>query len=144
MSKLTKSVSINQLSELPGVAGTVLKENPKARVFAFRGPMGSGKTTFIKILCEKLGVEDKTGSPTYALVNEYQGRAGVKLFHFDFYRIKNQQEVLDIGFEEYLDSGAYCFIEWAENVSSFLPDDYIEIILSMKEGERIISFPIST
>ncbi len=144
MIKVTKSISINQLSELPGVAAIILKENPKARVFAFTGPMGSGKTTFIKILCENLGVEDKTGSPTYALVNEYQGREGVRLFHFDFYRIKNQQEALDMGFEEYLDSGAYCFIEWAEKVSSFLPNDHIEIILSVKEGERIISFPIST
>ncbi len=91
------------------------------RVFAFYGAMGSGKTTFIKAICEELGVKDVINSPTFAIVNEYETEKGQIIYHFDCYRIKNIREALNLGAEEYLYSGNLCFIEWPENIEEILP-----------------------
>ena len=96
----------------------------------FQGAMGAGKTTLIKALCQKLGVSDRVSSPTFSLVNEYQALEG-KVFHFDLYRIEEEHEALDFGIEEYWDSGAWCFVEWAERIPSLLPSSYTEVQLSV-------------
>lgn len=96
------------------------------RVIVFRGEMGAGKTTLIKALVKAMGSSDTVSSPTFALVNPYMSEEGT-IYHFDFYRIKKEEEAFDIGFEEYLYSGDWCFIEWAERVPSYLPEKYIAI-----------------
>jgi len=88
--------------------------------------MGAGKTTLIKVLCENLGVTEPVTSPTFSIVNEYRGPANT-IYHFDFYRLKNQTEALDMGYEEYFYSGAYCFIEWPEKIPGLLPDRYVSV-----------------
>ena len=109
------------------------------KVFAFYGKMGAGKTTFIKAVCEELGVEDVINSPTFAIVNEYVDGHGEPIYHFDFYRIKNLQEVLDIGYEDYVYSGHVCFMEWPELIESILPEDAVKVIIEEEEdGERIV------
>jgi tRNA threonylcarbamoyladenosine biosynthesis protein TsaE len=138
-----KTIAIHQLSDLPEAAIQLLRANPGKKIFAFRGEMGVGKTTFIKILCETLGVLGHTSSPTYSLVNEYEGQQGVRICHFDFYRISNPAEALDMGFEEYLDSGAFCFIEWPEKVHGLLPAESLNVEMKRNGEERSISFRIS-
>ena len=109
------------------------------KVFAFYGKMGAGKTTFIKAVCEELGVEDVINSPTFAIVNEYVDGHGEPIYHFDFYRIKNLQEVLDIGYEDYVYSGNLCFMEWPELIENLLPEDAVKVIIEEEEdGERIV------
>ena len=108
-------------------------------VFAFYGAMGAGKTTFIKAVCEALGVQDVITSPTFAIVNEYELPDGERLFHFDFYRIKKLEEVYDMGYEDYFYSGALCFIEWPELVEELLPDDAVRLtITEQSDGSRIL------
>ena len=110
------------------------------RVFAFYGSMGAGKTTFIKAICEELGVDDVITSPTFAIVNEYSYAEG-SLFHFDFYRIKRLEEVYDMGYEDYFYSGALCFIEWPELIESLLPDDAVRVrIEEQADGSRLVTF----
>lgn len=109
------------LDEVKGVAQKILADFSDHRVFAFYGQMGAGKTTLIKSMCEALCVTDSTSSPTYSIVNEYHTREGNKIYHFDFYRIKNLEEAIDIGCEEYFYSKNYCFIEWPQVVESILP-----------------------
>src|SRR3984885_8559953 len=94
--------------------------------------MGAGKTTLIKALCESLGTAEPVTSPTFSIVNEYEG-AGNKIFHFDFYRLKNETEALDMGYEEYFYSGAYCFIEWPEKIPNLLPEHYISIRIEVTD-----------
>lgn len=118
------TASENQLKE---VAEAILKAYPKERVFGFYGEMGTGKTTLIKELCKVLGVQDITSSPTFAIVNEYWTEGGQPIYHFDFYRIDEPADATRIGFEEYLYSGSYCFIEWTEKVEPILQDDFIPI-----------------
>jgi tRNA threonylcarbamoyladenosine biosynthesis protein TsaE len=106
-------------------------------VFAFYGAMGAGKTTFVKAICEELGVQDVITSPTFAIVNEYQDGQGEKVFHFDFYRIKRLEEVYDMGYEEYFYSGALCFIEWPELIEQLLPDDAVKVNITVcEDGSR--------
>jgi tRNA threonylcarbamoyladenosine biosynthesis protein TsaE len=138
-----QSFQASEVSSLDGIALTLLNANPKTRVFLFDGEMGAGKTTFINALCDVLGVVENTGSPTYSIVNEYAGREGQVIYHFDFYRIKNLEEAIDMGFEEYLDSGAYCLIEWPEKVTPLLPPDSLYVSIDRNGKERIISFPTS-
>ena len=121
------SIQINSISELADAANQILKEFATERVFAFYGKMGAGKTTFIKALCRKMGSIDNITSPTFALVNEYDTNGSNKIFHFDFYRIKNLEEAMDIGFDDYVYSGHYCFMEWPEKVEDLLPDQLVEI-----------------
>lgn len=101
------------------------------RLFAFYGPMGSGKTTIIKAICKELGAIDPGSSPSFTIVNEYLTSAGESLYHLDFYRIRKQEEVYDFGFEEYLSSGSYCFMEWPEMVEEMLPPETYRIRISV-------------
>ena len=106
-------------------------------VFAFYGKMGAGKTTFIKAVCEELGVEDTVTSPTFAIVNEYEAAKGRPIYHFDFYRIKKVSEAYDMGCEEYFYSGHPCFIEWPELIEEVLPEETINVTIeALPDGER--------
>jgi tRNA threonylcarbamoyladenosine biosynthesis protein TsaE len=126
-------------------AAALLAAFPKARVFAFEGPLGAGKTTLIKALCRHLGVEGGMGSPSFAIVHEYNGTAGKPVYHFDLYRLKKEQELDGIGFVEYVDSGNYCFIEWPEMALPLLPPDSVSVSLSaLPNGTRIIRSTSST
>ena len=111
-------------------------------VFAFYGKMGAGKTTFIKAVCEELGVEDVITSPTFAIVNEYRSdTTGELIYHFDFYRVKKIEEVYDMGFEDYFYSGALCFIEWPELCEEVLPEDTVKVTIQEEsDGSRTIVF----
>jgi tRNA threonylcarbamoyladenosine biosynthesis protein TsaE len=108
----------------------------KYKIVLFNGSMGAGKTTLISALCKHLGSKDDISSPTFSIVNEYQSNIG-KIYHFDFYRIESLEEAFDIGVEEYLFSDDYCFIEWAENITELLPNQYLIVnISSISETER--------
>ena len=110
-------------------------------VFAFYGGMGAGKTTFIKAVCEELGVEDVITSPTFAIVNEYRTEESVLIYHFDFYRIKKLEEVYDMGYEDYFYSGALCFIEWPELIEDLLPEDAVRVTIDVcDDNERVVRF----
>lgn len=123
----------------------ILEKCGTKRVFAFDGKMGAGKTTFIKHLCEAMGTEDVVNSPTFAIVNVYEVEAKngntEEVYHFDCYRIKNIREAMDFGAEEYLYSGNYCFLEWAEMIEPLLPEDIIWVKIEvMENGDRSLSF----
>ena len=110
-------------------------------VFAFYGKMGAGKTTFIKAVCEELGVEDTVTSPTFAIVNEYEAANGRPIYHFDFYRIKKVSEAYDMGREEYFYSGHPCFIEWPELIEEVLPEETVNVTIeALTDGERRLVF----
>ena len=110
-------------------------------VFAFYGKMGAGKTTFIKAVCEELGVEDTVTSPTFAIVNEYEAADGRPIYHFDFYRIKKVSEAYDMGCEEYFYSGHPCFIEWPEMIEEVLPEETVNVnIEALPDGDRRLVF----
>jgi len=126
-------------NELQPVAAEMLAYAADARIFLFYGDMGAGKTTLIKALCRQLGITDNVASPTFAIVNEYAAPVG-KAFHFDFYRLKNQTEALDMGAEEYFYSGNYCFIEWPEKIPDILPEHFVRVnITVMADGARQVS-----
>jgi len=118
------------ISQLPETASQIVKFATNCKIFLFYGDMGAGKTTLIKALCEGLGTTEPVTSPTFSIVNEYIG-ATDRIYHFDFYRLKNQTEALDMGYEEYFYSGAYCFIEWPEKIPGLLPDHYITLKISV-------------
>ncbi|MDR1861208.1 MAG: tRNA (adenosine(37)-N6)-threonylcarbamoyltransferase complex ATPase subunit type 1 TsaE [Bacteroidales bacterium] len=126
--------SISALSALPEAARALLEAFRSERLFAFYGKMGAGKTTFIKALCSELGVTDPVTSPTFALINEYRATEGT-VAHFDFYRLKNLTEAMDIGTDEYFSSGNYCFMEWPELIESLLPDRFVKVELSTDTDE---------
>ncbi len=118
---------------------THLKNNQQ-KVYCFNGEMGAGKTTFIKAICEELGVEETVNSPTFSIVNEYESKEDGIIYHFDFYRIDNITDALNIGTEEYLYSGNYCFIEWAENIAPILPDDAVQVMIEeVEKGVRMVT-----
>lgn len=119
-----------QLSDLSVVAEQIL-DTAASKILLFYGEMGSGKTTLIKELAKQLGVEDVTSSPTFSLVNEYHSKNGEIVYHFDFYRIEEEEEAYDMGIEEYFDSEAWCFIEWPENVENLLPLESVVIKLTI-------------
>lgn len=126
-------ITINSLDEYPKAAREFIRFMEKGRIFAFYGKMGSGKTTFIKSICEELGVEDTINSPTFAIVNEYEDRDMNTIYHFDFYRIKSIAEVYNMGYEEYFYGGAYCFMEWPELVEELLPEETIKVYIEENE-----------
>ena len=115
------TIKITGLEDYPQAAREFIGQMQGARIFAFYGKMGSGKTTLIKSICEELGVEDSINSPTFAIVNEYEDREQRTIFHFDFYRIKSLEEVYNMGYEEYVYSDAICFMEWPELIEELLP-----------------------
>ena len=136
--------SIHSLEEYPAAAKWFTTFLQQGNIFAFYGKMGTGKTTFIKSLCEELGVEDTINSPTFAIVNEYEDREANTIFHFDFYRIKSLTEVYNMGYEEYFYSNAYCFIEWPELVEELLPEEHIRVdITEDVDGSRTIKVTIN-
>src|ERR1035437_336952 len=137
---MSHSITINHLSELPSAAKQLLQTCPDKKIFAFYGEMGSGKTTFIKAICETLGVPDPISSPTFSIVNEYRSATGKKIFHFDFYRIKSLNEAYDMGYEDYFYSDAYCFIEWPEKIEELLPENYVKVAITQKGEQRTIVF----
>lgn len=126
--------------ELEPIALQLLKKYPNRRVFTFSGDLGSGKTTFIKYLCKALGAGGQATSPTFALVNEYATTDSGKIYHFDFYRIRNNSEAYDIGYEEYFYSGNYCFVEWPETIGSLVPQDAVNIHIEIENGKRHIHY----
>ena len=134
-------IKIKSIEEIAVAAKEFVTAMGDRKVFAFYGKMGAGKTTFIKAVCEELGVEDVINSPTFAIVNEYVDGKGEPVYHFDFYRIKNLQEVLDIGYEDYVYSGHMCFMEWPELIENLLPDDAVKVTIEEKtDGGRVVLF----
>jgi len=136
------NIEVNSLKELSSAAEELLNFAGKEKIFVFEGEMGAGKTTFIKALCEKLGVTDLVNSPTFSIVNEYHAADSI-IYHFDFYRIKNLQEAFDIGYEEYFYSGNLCLIEWPELVQELLPASYVKVeIMTLSPDKRAFSFSL--
>lgn len=133
-------IRIQNLDTIREAAQTFVSHIGDARVFAFYGKMGAGKTTFVKAICEELGSTDVITSPTFAIVNEYSGDKS-PIYHFDFYRIKKLEEVYDMGYEEYFYSGALCLIEWPELIEDVLPDDAVRVTIEeQSDGSRLVSF----
>ena len=132
-------LTIHSIEDITPAAQEFIAAMGDNTVFAFYGRMGAGKTTFIKAVCQALGVTDVINSPTFAIVNEYLDGQGSPIYHFDFYRIKRLQEVLDIGYEDYIYSGCVCFMEWPELIEDLLPADAVRVTITQQEdGTRVI------
>ncbi|MBO7367658.1 MAG: tRNA (adenosine(37)-N6)-threonylcarbamoyltransferase complex ATPase subunit type 1 TsaE [Paludibacteraceae bacterium] len=128
------------LENIDKAAEEFLKELGDRKIVAFYGSMGAGKTTFIKAICDVLGVTDTVNSPTFAIVNEYLAASGDSVYHFDFYRIKKIEEAYDFGYEDYFYSGDLCLIEWPELIEELLPEDTVRVkIEEIETGERVLT-----
>ena len=163
--KILREIQIQDLEHIREAAREFISHIGEHRVFAFYGKMGAGKTTFVKAICEELGVEDVITSPTFAIVNEYEASPAPsqggesnstlhsplsslhsplstnRIYHFDFYRIKKLEEVYDMGYEDYFYSGSLCFIEWPELIEELLPDDAVRVTIEEgANGKRTVSF----
>ena len=136
------SISIASLADIDRAAGEFLKETEGHKLIAFYAPMGAGKTTFTTAICRVLGVaQDAVSSPTFSIVNEYRLPGGDPVFHFDFYRINKLSEALDIGFYDYIDSGALCLMEWPENIEDLLPEETLRVSITVSpDGSRTLSW----
>ena len=134
-------IRIENIEKIREAAREFVANIGDSTVFAFYGKVGAGKTTFIKAVCEELGVEDVITSPTFAIVNEYRSDAsGELIYHFDFYRVKKIEEVYDMGFEDYFYSGALCFIEWPELCEEVLPEDTVKVTIEeSSDGTRVVT-----
>ncbi len=138
---MSDKIVFKNLDEIERAAKEFLAKIGDSKVIALYGSMGVGKTTFTKALCKILGVIDIVNSPTFAIINEYLCENGSPVYHFDFYRIETISEALDIGFDEYLDSGEYCIIEWSEKVERLLPDNTLKVDISLLDDEtRVLTF----
>lgn len=127
--------SLDQIQE---VATQILAQNPN-KIILFNGEMGAGKTTLIKQLCKNLGIEDATSSPTFSLVNEYQANNNQIVYHFDFYRLNHETEALDMGVDDYLYSGNWCFIEWSEKIPNLIPAEHSVVTIELlPDGKRLL------
>lgn len=135
-------IKITLLNDIDNAAKAFVETMDQNTVYAFYGKMGAGKTTFIKAVCEALGVTEVVNSPTFSIVNEYRSETtGELIYHFDFYRIKKLDEVYDMGYEDYFYSGAVCFIEWPELIEELLPGDTVKVdIAEQEDGSRIVKF----
>ena len=133
-------IKIQDLEHIHEAAREFIAQIDQQTVFAFYGKMGAGKTTFVKAVCEELGVDDVITSPTFAIVNEYRSaKSGELIYHFDFYRIKKLEEVYDMGYEDYFYSGALCFIEWPELIEELLPEDAVRVVIEEQpDGSRTV------
>lgn len=137
------NIKIESLDKIDEAALEFIRAMGDNTVFAFHGDMGAGKTTFIKAVCENLGVSDTINSPTFAIVNEYRSDSGELIYHFDFYRINKIEEVFDFGYEDYFYSGSLCFIEWPEKVDTLLPKDTVNVYVKVQQdGSREVSLSI--
>ncbi|MBF1642634.1 MAG: tRNA (adenosine(37)-N6)-threonylcarbamoyltransferase complex ATPase subunit type 1 TsaE [Prevotella sp.] len=133
-------IRINSLDTIHEAAKEFIKGMGDGKVFAFYGKMGAGKTTFIKALCEVLGVKDVITSPTFAIINEYTDGNDNPIYHFDFYRIKKLEEVYDMGYEDYFYSGNLCLLEWPELVEDVLPENVIKVTIEEQpDGCRLLT-----
>lgn len=129
--------------DLAALTEVLLKEGGHCPVWLFHGEMGAGKTTLIKSLCARLGVEEVMSSPTFSIVNEYNTRDDGKIYHFDYYRIKNEAEAYDIGSEEYFYSGNLCFVEWPEKIPSLIPAEHIKVSIALEnQNHRTIALSV--
>lgn len=134
------NIKIESLDKIGDAALEFVRNMGDNTVFAFHGAMGAGKTTFIKAICEKLGVSDTINSPTFAIVNEYRSDSAELVYHFDFYRINKIEEVFDFGYEDYFYSGSLCFIEWPERIESLLPHDTVHVTIDpLEDGSRNVT-----
>ncbi|WP_299758450.1 tRNA (adenosine(37)-N6)-threonylcarbamoyltransferase complex ATPase subunit type 1 TsaE [uncultured Pontibacter sp.] len=129
-------IKMSSLEDLPAAASVLIEEAKSEPIILFEGPMGAGKTTLIKELCRQLGVQENVSSPTFALVNEYEGEKGKLIYHFDFYRINDEREALDIGAPEYFESGNLCLIEWPSMIPNLLPERYLLVQLEVDDEGR--------
>ncbi|MCC8088142.1 MAG: tRNA (adenosine(37)-N6)-threonylcarbamoyltransferase complex ATPase subunit type 1 TsaE [Rikenellaceae bacterium] len=135
-----EKIQVKDLSELPFAADKLLETTGSKGIFAFYGEMGVGKTTLIKEMCKRLGVRDSVNSPTFAIVNEYRTGDDEAVYHFDFYRINTPGEAYDFGYEEYIESGALCLIEWPEKIEPILPNNAVRLFIeSNGKGHRTIT-----
>ncbi|MCQ2192492.1 MAG: tRNA (adenosine(37)-N6)-threonylcarbamoyltransferase complex ATPase subunit type 1 TsaE [Paludibacteraceae bacterium] len=133
------TIEITSLDKISEAAAQFIEKMGDNKVFVFYGSMGAGKTTFIKSVCEQMGVTDVINSPTFAIVNEYESGKGEPIYHFDFYRINKEEEAYDFGYEDYFYSGNVCFIEWPEMVKNLIPEDAIEVHINENEdGSRTV------
>lgn len=140
---MAEVIEITGLDRINDAAKQFIEKMGDNTVFAFRGDMGAGKTTFIKAICEQLGVEDVINSPTFAIVNEYRSGSGELIYHFDFYRINKPEEAYDFGYEDYFYSGALCFIEWPEKVEDLLPPDSVDVFIEESDnGSRVLTMNV--
>ena len=137
---MNHSIHIASIEDLPRAAAEFLEAIGQNKLIAFYAPMGAGKTTFTTAVCKALGVqEDAISSPTFAIVNEYRSAAGRPIFHFDFYRLDNPAEALDIGLYDYLDSGELCLMEWPENIGGLLPEESLKVHIEVNDdGSRTL------
>ena len=135
---MSKIFYANKAQELDEIAKAIVEVFENEKKIVFFGEMGVGKTTLIKSICKVLNVQDIVTSPTFSVVNEYQNKDGNSLYHFDFYRIKNQEELFDLGLEEYIYSDNYCFIEWPEKAEGLLSDNFIQVKMTKNKECRII------
>ena len=136
---MSKTFFAENLEQLNSIAKQILDYTSTHRKFAFYAEMGVGKTTLIKALSLQLGVADIVSSPTFSIVNEYFSPTVGIIYHFDFYRIENEEEVYDIGYEDYIYSGNYCFIEWPEKIANLLPPKYVRVTIKDQESKRVIT-----
>jgi len=135
-----KAYKANTISDLKEIAKKLILDFSENRVILFYGEMGVGKTTLIKALCKQLGVDEPTNSPTFSIVNEYFSVDNKTVYHFDFYRIEKEEEVFDMGYEDYFYSKNYCFVEWPEKILNLIPEDAVKIIINEDENNnRLIS-----
>lgn len=130
-----QEINIRNLEDLDRAAAEFLEKTAGHRIIAFFAPMGAGKTTFTTALCRQLGVKDAVCSPTFTIVNEYLTADGEPVYHFDFYRINNAAEALDIGLYDYMDSGCLCLVEWPENVADLLPEETLAVRISVNPDQ---------
>jgi tRNA threonylcarbamoyladenosine biosynthesis protein TsaE len=138
-----EKIYCSQISQLSDVAVRLIEICKHESIWIFKGRMGAGKTTLIKEVANHFGIEDTVSSPTFSIVNEYQDNNGTPYYHFDFYRIEDPEEALDIGVEEYFYSGNYCWIEWAEKIAEYIPVDFALIDISADDSEeRVITINI--
>jgi len=131
-----KRIHCDNISEISIAAEIIIDLCRGLKIWVFQGTMGAGKTTLIKAICEKLNISGPVSSPTFSIVNEYTDEQGAPVYHFDFYRIEDPVEALELGIEEYFSSGNYCFVEWAEKIPMFLPDKFALITIESDHVQK--------